>query len=197
MTDIELKLVDGRGVELDAEIYPTVFPDLFAGLPVKCNIRHRQIAGVSLVMTGVSRGMRQEMRCPLADNIITSDAVAQMFGQALINDLESQMLVADSDAERKMIKDVIVRNALDFQLVCQYTSRVAVEELIERLPDNTIRYVPVPLHTPHGVLESTATGDFAQLLAGGCLLLLAAGLFVSARLMIADNSRIESLDLVD
>ena len=73
-----------------------------------------------------------------------------------------------------------MQTALDFQLVCRYTSRVAVEELIEKQPDGELRYVPVPLHTPKGMLESTATGDWQELLIG--VLLLVAALCAAIRL---------------
>lgn len=179
MTDIAVKLIDRHGTELEAEIYPSVFPDLFAGMPVKCAVLHRQLAGAALVLSGECRGETLVITAPLPERVAASHAAAQIFGQALISDLESRMLIAQDEGERTMLKDAIVQTALDFQLVCKYTSRVAVEELIERLPDNTLRYLPVPLHTPHGALESTATGDVAQMLAGALLLLAAAGLYAA------------------
>ena len=192
MTDIDVKLVDKYGRQLAVEIYPTVFPDVFAGLPVKCFINHREMDGVRMVISGMSDGVRKEMTCPMPNHVIESPAVAQMYGQALINDLNSQMLIAENQSERDLVKETILQTALDYQLVCKYTSRVAVEEVIEKHPDGELRYVPVPLHTRHGALESTATNDVAQMLGGAVLMLVSVVLFASIRF-----SRLCSLDSVD
>jgi len=183
MTDIEAQLVDEWGAPVESEIYPGVFPDVFAGLPVKCNIFHKSPGNVYLKLIGNFAGEQRTLKYRLPAQSIDSPAVAQIFGQSRISDLEAQLLIADNADERKLITEAILETALDFQLVCQYTSRVAVEELIEKQPDGELRYVPVPLHTPNGMLESTATNDWLQLLIGAMLLMAATALLVTAAIM--------------
>jgi len=173
MTDIEARLVDEWGAPVESEIYPVVFPDVFAGLPVKCTIRHNSLKNVYLQLSGTLAGEPQDLKYKLPDQPVGSAAVAQIFGQAQISDLEAQLLIADNQDERQLIEGAILQTALDFQLVCRCTSRVAVEELIEKLPDGKLRYVPVPLHTARGMLEGTATDDRVQLLIGALLLTVA------------------------
>lgn len=180
MTDIDVKLVNSVGDKIDGIIFPTVFPDVFAGMPVKCNIYHKELNDVQLILTGTTGGERKVIRCPIPSRVIGTDAVSQMFGQAVINDLNSQLLVSEGEDERKLIEEAILDTALEFQLVCKYTSRVAVEELIEKQPDGKLRYVPVPLHTPKGMLESTAMNDVEHLLTGLGLLIVAAMLLLAA-----------------
>jgi len=183
MTDIAARLVDEAGSPVVSEIYPSVFPDIFAGLPVRCTIRHNALKNLYLQLNGTLAGEQRELRYRLPDQPTGSAAVAQIFGQAQITDLESLLLIAENPSERELIEGAILQTALDFQLVCRYTARVAVEELIEKLPDGVLRYVPVPLHTPRGMLEGTASGDWQQLLIGALLLMAATALLITPAVM--------------
>jgi len=183
MVDIDLQLVDQWGAPVKAEIFPSVFPDVFAGLPVTCNISHELIEDIYLEFTGYYGGETKMLRYKLPSQTMDSIAGAQIFGQSMIADLDAQLLIAENESERKLIKESVLQTALDFQLVCRYTSRVAVEELIEKDPDGKLRYVPVPLHTPAGALESTATSDWLHMLAGLLLLSAVFALMPAARAM--------------
>lgn len=179
MTDIAAQLVDESGAPIQCEIYPALFPDVFAGLPVKCTIRHNTLKDVYLQLSGNVAGITQELRYKLPEQPVGTAAVAQIFGQAQIMDLESLLLIAQNDDERQLLEGALLQSALDYQLVTRRTSRVAVEELVEKLSDGTLRYVPVPLHTA-GKLESTATDDLALLISGCCLLAMGVALMRAA-----------------
>ena len=81
-----------------------------------------------------------------------------------------RMACNDRDMSRELLKAAIVETAVTHQLVTPYTSRVAVEERIERRPDGTLRTVRVPTPLPRGWrpggFYATATDDPARLIAG-------------------------------
>ena len=69
----------------------------------------------------------------------------------------------------------IVEAGLRYQLLSRFTSRVAVEERVERAPDGRLVTVPVKVPLPRGwkpgAFFPTATNDWFFLLAGLLLML--------------------------
>jgi hypothetical protein len=63
----------------------------------------------------------------------------------------------------KNLRDEVVKTALEYQLVTEFTSRVAVEEQVTRAPDGQLARANVPTVLPRGWNPSsffaTATDD--------------------------------------
>jgi hypothetical protein len=95
-----------------------------------------------------------------------------------------QRLRANGEAELKNLREKVVRAALEYQLVTEFTSRIAVEEKVTRLPDGKLASVNVPTMLPRGwnptAFAQTATADPLRMVLGlaaitGGLLLLRFG----------------------
>jgi Ca-activated chloride channel family protein len=101
-------------------------------------------------------------------------ALAKLFGRARINDLMCDWIHAETPERRALFREDIVRVALDHQLVSKFTSRVAVEEKVEKQPDGTLLTVNVPAALPKGwnpaAFLPTATRDvFLALMAAAAI----------------------------
>ena len=94
--------------------------------------------------------------------------------------LDRCYILEKDQLSREGIKKRIVAIGLQYQLVSQFTSRVAVEEKISRAEDKNLAKLNVPNHLPRGSnpahFTATGTNDFFYMTFGLLLVLLGLGL---------------------
>ena len=178
MTDVVVNLYDDSGAEInDISFYPQSLPDLFHERPLRGFFRSdKSVSRVEL--RGLVNGEVQSRSYELGSNKEDDrPLVRRLYGREVINDLMLQYLLAKDQQSSDEIKKRIVAIGLQYQLVSQFTSRVAVEEKISRTED--LVKVNIPNHLPRGSnpaqFTSTGTNDTFYMLLGLVLVLLALG----------------------
>jgi Ca-activated chloride channel family protein len=179
LTDVRLSWEGKGGVRPEGiRYYPDPPPDIYVDRPLQVVMQYPTGFSGRLVARGILDGEEVEYAFPLEPKEGQRHrAIESLYGRALIGDLMYRW-IHGTPQEKTHLKEKIVEEALRYQLVSKFTSRVAVEEKIERRPEGTLVSVPVRVPLPRGwdpgAFHPTATGDPA-LLAAGLLLLLSGG----------------------
>jgi hypothetical protein len=142
--------VDWNGLPVE-EVYPSKLPDLFGGQTINLIAKYTSPARGTFYVTGRVGGRR--VRYPVRINLPEREpahlALAPTWARAKIADLSSQLLATDS-ADRGGFERSITELALEYRLVSQYTSFVAVDE--SRIVGNgQPRRIMQPVELPEGV----------------------------------------------
>lgn len=151
--------------------YPQPCPDVFVDRPVQVVAKLPPGFDGTLEVSGKLPGGSMTYTFPLGAAARTRhDGIPTLFGQGVVNDLMYQRLRTNDDADLKKLRAKVVTAALDYQLITEFTSRVAVEEKVTRTPDGKLASVNVPTMLPRGWNPSsffqTATNDPLLLLLG-------------------------------
>ena len=182
LTDIAVEWKDMADNTLaHLEAFPSPCPDVFHERPLQLLARFPEARPARAVVTGRMGGQAVRFDCDVCvDGQVRHEALEKMFGGRKIDHLMFELLRAQPDA-KKSVEEAILATALEHQLVSKYTSRVAVEERVERKPDGSLVSVKVPTPLPRGwnpaKFCATATDDWlwlavaAILLLAGCALL--------------------------
>lgn len=174
---------------MQADYYPEIIPDLYAGEPLwlvaRLPAQPRQI-----VLRGDLNGIAWEQETgphPGAG----SDSLATLWARGRVEAIQDSRLFLDTDAES--LRQSIIDVALEFGLLTQYTSLVAVDRTPVRPAAEGLTREQIPNLLPAGSalqvqgFSNTAAGWQWQLL--GAVMLL---LFSSAMLWFAAPSRPKS-----
>lgn len=134
------------------ETYPRRIPELWAGRPVILFGRYAAGGNAVLTLSGTVEGepLTYAVDVTLPDAEPTNDVLAKVWARKKIEDLSAQVY----DAEMPAVVEEITRIALDYRLMSQYTSFVAVDESeISDLSQQPMppRRVLVPVPLPEGV----------------------------------------------
>ncbi|MBS3763922.1 MAG: VWA domain-containing protein [Planctomycetes bacterium] len=152
LTDVK---IDWGEMEV-SEVYPREARDLFVGRPIVLTGRFRGIGRTRITVRGRAGGRDQQLaiRADLNSREATHRGLAEVWARAKIADLYDQATY-DSDPELPTrIKNV----ALNYGLMSQYTSFVAVDSLSQTAGDHgTTVAVPVPV--PEGVKYETTVEE--------------------------------------
>ncbi|MBI3471358.1 MAG: VWA domain-containing protein [Candidatus Solibacter usitatus] len=149
LTDIT---VEWNGLPV-AEVYPQRIPDLFSAKPVILHGRYSGAAKGVIRLTGKSAGraVTREIPVTLPDAEPRHDTLAALWARKKIDDLMSQDWTGlQSGRPKGDLKEQITQLGLDFRLMTQFTSFVAVEETVIT-EGGRPRRVEVPVEMPHGV----------------------------------------------
>ena len=160
------------------ETFPASIPDLFSEQPIMVHGRLSELSGGNIVLRGRTAGGLIEEVIPvkLADASESHECLASLWARAKVGNLMRRDLRAmqrnNFPAE---LKEEIIELAMEFCLMTQFTSFVAVE--VERITEgDEARKMAVPAHLPEGVsklaLVGGATTDLLWLLLGAILLTL-------------------------
>lgn len=182
LTDVTIEITDvaGNEVHLDT-VYPNKIPDLFLGRPLRLLFTHRQALNGHIAVGGYLNGRWVQYDYAVSQGRSSRlPGLEKLIGAAQVKDLTAAYVIADYDT-RPAIREQIVAVGLQYQLVTQFTSRVAVEERLEKQPDGSLISVRVPIMRRANGLPATATNDFNMLLLAALLIAIAVPLSVLQR----------------
>ena len=149
LTDIT---IDWGGLPL-TDVYPKRIPDMFSAKPVIIHGRYTAAARGTLRLRGrtAGRAFTRDIAVDLPGQAPQHDVLAPLWARTRIEDMMSQDFYgAQNGTMRAGLRESITRLALDFRLMSQFTSFVAVEE--RTITDGgQPRRIEVPVEMPEGV----------------------------------------------
>jgi Ca-activated chloride channel family protein len=136
-------------------------PDLFSGQPVILSGRYTQPASGTVRLQGARAGgaFSRDIAVTFSASTPPFEALAGFWARRRIDDLMSQdWLGLQQGAMKPEIKEQITQLGLDYRLMTQFTSFVAVEDRIVT-KDGTPQRVEVPVEMPEGVSHEGVFGN--------------------------------------
>ncbi|MGV3720484.1 MAG: VIT domain-containing protein [Actinomycetota bacterium] len=153
--------VDWNGLPV-ADVYPTRIPDLFVdGRPIILKGRYTQSGEGEITLRGEldGRPWSHTMEVSLPATRSDHSPLPSLWAREKIEELQtSDYLGLQTGNPNEEIKQQIIGVALDYRLMSQYTSFVAVEQRVVNLGGKQ-RTVDVPVEMPEGVAYEGIFGD--------------------------------------
>jgi Ca-activated chloride channel family protein len=149
LTDIS---IDWAGMPV-ADVYPKRIPDLFGAKPVIVSGRYSAPWSGAIRLRGkmAGRPWSHELRVKLPPAEPAHDVLATLWARARVDDLMGQdYLGLQRGAARDDVREAITQLGLDYRLMTQFTSFVAVEEMTVTA-GGELRRIEVPVEMPEGV----------------------------------------------
>ena len=168
LTDIS---IDWGGLPV-ADVYPQRIPDLFGAKPLVVTGRYSAAGRASIRLKGKMAGndFVREIPVEFPETMASHDVLAPLWARARIDNLMGQDYAgAQTGNMTKELKETITQLGIEFRLMTQFTSFVAVEEMIVT-DGGQPRRIEVPIETPEGVREDIDQMDsrgFNQMTAAG------------------------------
>lgn len=170
------------GSQVDA--WPKRVPDLYLGEPIVVSAALDKLEG-ALRITGLRGEVAWQATLPLGE-MRAGKGMGVLWARAKIASLIDSLR---DGAKEDEVREAVVDVALAHHLVSKYTSLVAVDKTPVRPADAALKSGAIPTNLPEGwefekvfgELPQGATDSRWHLLAGLLALLLAAGLFLTAR----------------
>jgi Ca-activated chloride channel family protein len=161
LTDLTIEW-DGPTV---SDVYPKVIPDLFSAKPVIVFGRYAGGAGGRVRLRGKSAGgdFVREIPVALPDVEARHDALATLWARSRVDELMARdpNAVQSNDPASVPLREEITRLGLDFRLMTQFTSFVAVEDQVVT-DGGDPRRVDVPAESPPEPTLPAAPGGVAE-----------------------------------
>ena len=138
---------------VDAEAWPERVPDLYHGQPLSLAVRlGEQVPAGEVVVNGTLGGRNWTQVLHLSGSEAPTvgaghDGVASLWARRKIAGLLDQQVRGRPETE---VRAEILPPALAHQLLSPYTSFVAVEEVVSRPADASLKQAPVPNTRPRG-----------------------------------------------
>ncbi len=146
LTDIKLDW----GSMAVSEVLPGKIPDLFSGQPVVVYGRYSGNPSGTVKLQGTLGDQAFEL--PVKVNFADandSEGLASMWARTKVDDLEGYPFVRRDDPDsREKSKQAVTNLALEYSIMTQYTSFVAVDERKVKQPDGSYRTVVQPVDLP-------------------------------------------------
>src|SRR5262249_36808895 len=150
LTDIS---VDWNGWPV-ADVYPNRPPDLFSAKPLFITGRYTGAASGAIRLRGKTAGgeFQREIQIDLPETEPRHDALASLWARTRIDDLMAQDYrgLQAGDARRD-VEEEITRLGLDYRLMTQFTSFIAVSDVVTA-PGEAPRRAEVPVAAPNGTM---------------------------------------------
>lgn len=155
LTDIS---VDFGNLQV-ADVYPKRINDLFSAKPLIIHGRFTKAGTGVIKLKGKSFGREVVREIPVnfPENEANHDVLSTLWARTRIDDLTSQ----DYTNNKPEIKDAIMNLGIEYRLMTQFTSFVAVEERIVT-DGGQPRKIEVPVELPEGVSRKGIFGDDAD-----------------------------------
>jgi Ca-activated chloride channel family protein len=150
LTDIS---IDWGGLPV-TDVYPARVPDLFSAKPVVLSGRYSRAASGTVRLRGklAGREFAREMRVDLPASDARHDVLETLWARGRIDDLMGQDFYGMQQGRmRADLQESITQLGLDYRLMTQFTSFVAVEETMITEGSQPPRRVEVPVEMPEGV----------------------------------------------
>jgi Ca-activated chloride channel family protein len=157
LTDVS---VDWNGLPV-ADVYPKRIPDFFSAKPVVLSGRFTGAAKGTIRLKGKMSGREvvKEIAVDFPERQTGNDVLATLWARNRIDDLMSQDWSGVQKGNPKDdLKNTITQLGLEYRLLTQFTSFVAVEEMIVT-DGGTPRRVDVPVEMPEGISYKGVFGD--------------------------------------
>lgn len=146
------------------EVYPKAIPDVFTAGPIILKGRYRGGAEGDITVKGLLRGQPWSQKVHVSFPAEEKDnaAIPTLWARQKIEDLQVQDYLGQQTGKPDpKITEQIVALALDYRLMTQHTSFVAVEEKVVNIGGKQ-RRIDVPVEMPDGVSYSGIFGDRAE-----------------------------------
>jgi Ca-activated chloride channel family protein len=156
LTDIS---IDWSGLPV-ADVYPKTIPDLFGAKPVILSGRYTGTGRGTIRLKGKMSGRDfiREIPVDFSSSQTQHDVLATLWARTRVDDLMSQDFKdAQQGTIAEEVKQNIIQLGLQYRLMTQFTSFVAVEEMIVT-DGGQPRRIDVPVEVPEGVNRGTAYG---------------------------------------
>jgi Ca-activated chloride channel family protein len=156
LTDIE---IDWAGLPV-ADIYPKRLPDLFSVKPLILTGRYTSAARGAIRLRGNLAGQNfvKEIPVELPESQTEHDSMATLWARARIDDLMNQDYAGiQNDDPQLGVREAITQLGLEYRLMTQFTSFVAVEEMTVT-DGGQPRRIDVPVEMPEGVSHEGVFG---------------------------------------
>jgi Ca-activated chloride channel family protein len=149
LTDVS---IDWNGLPV-ADVYPQEIKDLFSAKPVVVHGRYARGMSGTIRLRGKVAGQDfvREITVNLPEAEANHEVLATLWARQKINDL----MFAEPNAETRVtpaLKDAVTKIGLDYRLLTEFTSFVAVEEKIVNYGGKP-RKVRVPTYAPAGTVS--------------------------------------------
>ncbi|MBV9957751.1 MAG: VWA domain-containing protein [Acidobacteria bacterium] len=160
LTDIS---VDWNGLAV-ADVYPKRIPDLFGAKPVVLTGRYTGSGKGTIKLKGMMSGREftREIPVDFPSNETRHDVLASLWARTRIDDLMSQDWNGIQQGTAKPeVQETITQLGLEYRLMTQFTSFVAVEEMT--VTDGGVpRRIDVPVELPDGVSRQGVFGEMDE-----------------------------------
>ncbi|MFS8086400.1 MAG: VIT domain-containing protein, partial [Acidobacteriota bacterium] len=161
LTDIS---IDWNGLPV-SDVYPKAIPDLFSAKPVILTGRYTGKGQGTIRLKGKMSGHDyiREIPVDFSNTQTQHDVLSTLWARTRIDDLMSQDFKAAQQGEMKdEVKQNIIQLGIEYRLMTQFTSFVAVEEMIVT-DGGQPRRIDVPVEVPEGVNREGVFGDQRQI----------------------------------
>jgi Ca-activated chloride channel family protein len=156
LTDIS---IDWNGLPV-ADIYPQRIPDLFGAKPVILTGRYTAPGSGTIRLKGNMAGSpyTREIQVTLPETMALHDVLAPLWARERIDNLMSQDYFGIQRGRVRVdLRNTITQLGIEFRLMTQFTSFVAVEE-VTVTDGGRLRRIEVPVDVPEGVDRTKAYG---------------------------------------
>jgi Ca-activated chloride channel homolog len=148
-----------------ADVYPQRIPDLFGAKPLILTGRFTAAGRGTIRLKGKMGGSDfvRDIAVELPETMASHDVLAPLWARARVDNLMNEDYAGvQSGNMRADLKDTITQLGIEYRLMTQFTSFVAVEEMIVT-DGGQPRRVDVPVETPQGTSEDVGDAGFNQL----------------------------------
>ena len=160
LTDIS---IDWNGLPV-ADVYPQRIQDLFGAKPVVVTGRYSSAARGTIRLKGKMAGSDfvRDIPVEFPETMASHDVLAPLWARARVDNLMSQDYQgAQSNKMREDLKDTITQLGIEYRLMTQFTSFVAVEEMVVT-DGGQPRRIDVPIETPEGTKQVVDFDGFSS-----------------------------------
>jgi len=160
LTDIT---IDWNGMPV-ADVYPQTIPDLFSAKPVILTGRYTANGRRAIRLKGKMSGRDfvREIPVDFSSSQSQHEVLATLWARTRVDDLMSRDFKgAQQGNMQDDVKQAIINLGLDYRLMTQFTSFVAVEEMIVT-DGGKPRRIDVPVEVPEGVNRQAVYGQADQ-----------------------------------
>ena len=159
LTDIS---IDWNGMPV-SDVYPKVIPDLFGAKPVILTGKYGGNGRGVIRLKGKMSGRDFVREIPVDfSNTEKRDVLATLWARTRVDELMAQDFNgAQQGTMKEDLKQAITQLGLDYRLMTQFTSFVAVEEMVVT-DGGQPRRIDVPVEVPDGVNRNAVFGEQNQ-----------------------------------
>jgi len=156
LTDLS---IDWNGMAV-SDVYPKTLPDLFSAKPVILSGRYGGNSKGVIRLRGKMSGRDFVREIPVDfSNTESHDVLATLWARTRVDDLMStDFKGAQQGSMKDEVKQSIIQLGLEYRLMTQFTSFVAVEEMIVT-DGGQPRRIDVPVEVPQGVDRNAVFGE--------------------------------------